>query len=79
MARTDSALLADDDDPIEALVRAVVSSVSTEIDVTAGGVTLHLAAWEDTDHWAGDWTAKGIDDPQAFIAGLVAPYERSAT
>lgn len=77
-ARYDSALLVhDDEDPAEALVEAVIRSISTDVEITAGGVTMHLAAYQDPEHWESDWAEKGIDDPRAFIARLVGVYERS--
>ncbi len=67
-ARVDASWL--DGDPIESLTHAVIQSISTDLDVTAGGVTLHLAAWMDPEHWDADWQAKGISDGREFIAGL---------
>lgn len=57
-------------DPCVALVEAVVQAIGTDVEVEAGGVALHLAAWQDPDHWASEWKKKGIDDPYEFIEGL---------
>ncbi len=75
--RRDVALLREDEDAAEEFARAVLNSVATEVEVTAGGVTLHLAAWLDPEHWSTDWSDAGVEDGRAFLASLVAPYERS--
>lgn len=66
----DEAYVEPGEDAVEALVQAVVHSVATNIYVTAGGVTAHLAAWQDPEHWSSDWDAAGVDDPRGFIASL---------
>jgi hypothetical protein len=73
MAARDAAIVLEDENPRTALVEAVIQSIGTEVEVTAGGVTLHLAAWTDPEHWSSDWAEKLGDDrdPEAFIAELV--------
>lgn len=66
----DAAYLEDGDTPQEELVAAVVSTIAIHVEVTCAGVTLHLAAWMDPAHWQDDWEKAGVDDPEAFIAGL---------
>jgi hypothetical protein len=66
-----SAIVLDGEDPGTALVEDVVQAIGTDVLVTAGGVTLHLAAWEDPAHWSEEWREKGIEEPYEFIAGLV--------
>jgi hypothetical protein len=68
----DQAIVLDGEDPREVLVDAAIQSVSTNVEITAGGVTLHLAAWMDPDHWSEDWQeALGEDaDVGAFFDGL---------
>lgn len=66
-----AAYVVDDDDVAEELGDAVVQSISTDIEVQLGGVTIHLAAILDPEHWETDWQEKGVDDPRAFLAGLV--------
>lgn len=73
MGAHDSALILDDEDPRKALVEAAIQTVSTDIEITAGGVTLHLAAWDDPDHWSEEWEealGEGCD-PEEFIKGLL--------
>lgn len=73
MASADAAYFAPGrHDACEALCEAVMQNISTDVEITAGGVTLHLAAWQDPDHWSSDWAKQGIDDPHAFIFGLVS-------
>lgn len=78
MPTADAAYLDADEDPRTALIEAVVETISIDVQVTAGGVTLHLAAWQDPDHWAEDWAEKlDVDSDKAagaaweLIAGLV--------
>jgi hypothetical protein len=48
----------------EDLAEAVMDTISTELMVTVGEVTMHLAAWADPDHWSDDWREElGLDDP----------------
>lgn len=72
----DCALIDTNENPHEEFVQAVIQTVAIDIEVTSGGVTLHLAAWVDPEHWIDEWHEKGIEDPRAFIAGLV--HERVA-
>lgn len=53
---------ADPVSPIETLTEAVIFAIHTDIEVTVNGVTMHLAAWRDPDHWATDWATK-LDVP----------------
>jgi hypothetical protein len=47
--------------------------MSTEIQITIGGVTNHLAAWEDFDHWSEDWRElAGDEDIDEFIFNAIA-------
>lgn len=55
----------------EAIGEAVMEALSTDIEVTAGGKTMHLAAWMDPGHWSSDWEDAGVEEPYDFIAGLV--------
>jgi hypothetical protein len=67
----DAALFNSDDDPVNEVAQSVIQTIATTVTVTAGGVTIHLAAWLDPDHWSDDWQAVGVDDPDAFAAALV--------
>lgn len=73
MAALSSAIVLADEDPRAALVQDALTAISTDVNITAGGVTLHLAAWQDPDHWSQEWAeALGEDaDVESFIAGLV--------
>jgi hypothetical protein len=73
MPTADSAYLRDDEDPLARLVESVVDTISTDVQVTLGGITLHLAAFQDPDHWSQEWReAIGEDEsPHAFIAALI--------
>lgn len=51
----DQAYLSDGQDPVEGLIEAVVQAISTDLFVRVGDVRMHLAAWEDPDHWEDDW------------------------
>lgn len=66
----DAAYVRELEDPTEMLVESVIQSVSTEIMVTIGVDEMHLAAWQDPEHWAQDWEEKGIDPDD--VPGLVA-------
>lgn len=68
----DAAIVLRDEDPRQALVDSVTQTISTDVEVELGGVRIHLAALMDPEHWEDDWRERGIDDPDAFIAGLVA-------
>lgn len=75
---TDCAYLFEDEDPLASLVGSVVQDIATEVMVTVSGVTMHLAAWQDPDHWADDWReAAGDEDVAEFIAGLLAAATES--
>ena len=65
----DAAIMATGDTLREGLIEAVIEGLSTTIEVTAGGVTMHLAAWMDPDHWAEDWEAAGVEDVDLLLAG----------
>lgn len=68
-----SALVLTDEDPREAIVEQVMQDLSIQIMVTVGGVTTHLAAWQDPDHWEDDWRElAGDEDPATFIANAIA-------
>lgn len=59
----------------EALAVAVMQSIGTDLEVTVGGVTMFLAAWEDPEHWATDWAEKlGVEhaDAPAAVAAILA-------
>lgn len=66
----DAAYILDGDDPLEQLIEAVIQTISTDIEITCGDVKMHLAAWQDPDHWSEDWLAIGIhpDDVADFVA-----------
>lgn len=67
----DAAYVASGEEPRSALVEAVIGSVSTNIEVRVGSVTMHLAAWMDPDHWAEEWGAAGVADVDELLAGAV--------
>lgn len=71
----DSAYLSSrDEDLNEVLIDAVVETLNTSIEVTIGGVTLFLAAWQDPDHWADDIAQEldcDIDEAPDRIAALL--------
>jgi hypothetical protein len=56
-----------------------VDTISLDVQVTAGGITIHLAAIQDPEHWSEDWTKALGEDPdvEGFIAGLVSPEGES--
>jgi hypothetical protein len=70
MASQDEAIVYPAETASEALTNAVIQAISTDVEVTAGGITLHLAAWTDPDHWSTEWEEKGVADPAAFISSL---------
>ncbi len=68
----DVAPVEDDQDPIDAVVAAIVDDIGTSLEVTISGVTMHLAAWRDPEHWDDDWRKVcGDEDPAEFVAELV--------
>lgn len=67
----DAAYLSDGDDPHAVLIESIVHTIATDVEVTIGGVTMHLAAWGDPDHWSDEWDEAGIEDPDAFIASAI--------
>lgn len=70
----DAALVSSDEDPREALIEAAIQHVSTEVEITVGGVTMHLAGWQDPDHWSEDWAERlGVDhdDVDAAVEALI--------
>ena len=71
VSKAHDAALFNDEDPVHEVAQSVIQTISTDVTVTAGGVTIHLAAWLDPDHWSDDWQAAGVDDPYAFAASLV--------
>lgn len=76
---TDCAYVTDDESPFEALVAAVIEDIRTDLEITISGVTMHLAAWQDPEHWATDWAHElgvDLDDaPEAVMALLIAADE----
>lgn len=72
----DAAIILDGEDPLEQLIESVIQTISTEVMVTVGEVTMHLAAWQDPDHWSDDWAEKGIDPDD--VHGLVAAAQTPA-
>jgi hypothetical protein len=70
---TDVAIVAEEESPFDALVEAVVADISIDVEVEVSGVRMHLAAWQDPDHWAEDWReVAGDADVAEFIGGLLA-------
>lgn len=69
----DAAIILDGEDPLEELIAAVIQTISTDIEVTCGGVTMHLAAWQDPEHWSEDWEERGTkpDDVWQLVADQV--------
>jgi hypothetical protein len=59
------------DDLAEELARAVVHSISSDIQIELGGVTIHLAWLMNPDWWEQDWRTAGVEDVHKFLAGLV--------
>ncbi len=57
--------------PLDALVEDVVQTIATDVMVTVSGVTMHLAAWSDPDHWSEDWVLAGVKDVDALLSGAV--------
>lgn len=67
----DAAWVSADESLSQAVADSVVESLSTSVEVTLGGITIHLAALLDPDHWEEDWKQAGVDDPDEFLRGLV--------
>lgn len=73
MASTNVAYVDAGEDPLEEIIRTAVQDMSTDIVLTIGGVTNHLAAWEDPDHWSEDWRElAGDEDVDEFIFNAIA-------
>lgn len=66
----DAAVVLVGEEPIEAMIEAAIQTVSTDIIIDCGGVEMHLAGWQDPDHWSDDWQGLGIDPDD--VPGLVA-------
>lgn len=63
-----SAIVLTDEDLMTAVVDSVIQDISTDIEVTINGVTMHLAAWMDPEHWSEDWEGIGEGfDPCAHV------------
>lgn len=72
--------LVTDEEPLEELCREAVGAISTELQVTIGGVSMFLAAWEDPEHWSEDWAEKlgvGHDEVPEAVAGLISSAEEA--
>lgn len=70
---TDCALVLDGEDPLGAVVEQTVQTISTDVMLKIGGVTMFLAAWQDPEHWAEDWAEHaGDQDAREFVEGLLA-------
>lgn len=69
----DAAIVSEGEEPLEALVEAAVQTISTDVEIKCGDVTMHLAAWRDPYHWSEDWEAIGIDpdDVPSIVAAAV--------
>ena len=75
----DTAYVDDEVDDILGLVGSAITAISSEVTITAGGITMTLGAWSDPDHWSDDWAeiageeANEDDfDPCVYVAGLIA-------
>lgn len=65
----DAAIVLAGEDPREALIDAIIESIATEIEITVGGVKMHLAAWMYPAHWDSDWAeALSLEDQDATLA-----------
>lgn len=87
MGYRSAAILPDgsEEDPRSAIVEDAIQTISTDVEITVAEVTMHLAAWQDPDHWESDWREKaeahyaelGIDfdaedfDADSFISELI--------
>lgn len=70
----DSALIAPHEETLPAFLEAVVQSVAIDIDITVAGVTMHLAGWQDPEHWAEEWgevSGGEWEDVCEYVAGLL--------
>jgi hypothetical protein len=56
---SDSVRLSVNEDPLEALCRQVVDTISCDVMVEINGVKQMLAAWMDPDHWSQEWEEAG--------------------
>lgn len=59
----------------EAFLESVVQTMSVDIQVTVGDVTMHLAAWQDPAHWGEDWRDRlgcDLEDADEAVAELLA-------
>lgn len=76
MGYADAAILGEGDDPATQVAQAAIQTLSTEIEITAGGVTMHLAGWLDPWHWEDDWNemldGTEFDD---YVSGLIEEVE----
>ena len=70
---TDVAFVHDGKGEIEVVVEPIAQTLMTALPVTIAGVTMHLAAWTDPDHWEDEWRGEcGDQEPGAYVAGLLA-------
>lgn len=70
----DAAIVLGDEVAREALVEAAIQGISTEVWIEVGGVNMHLAAWQDPDHWSEDWARVldvDLDDVEEAVAALI--------
>lgn len=67
---TDVAYVSDGEDPAAQVAESIMQELSTNLMVTIGGETRHLAAWLSPDHWADDF------DEDAVPALLLAAEEK---
>lgn len=78
MPTVDSAFIDPGEDVRERFLESVVATIATDVEVIVGGVKLHLAAWEDPDHWSEDWREQaGVDagddfDAESYVNDLLA-------
>lgn len=64
-----------DDDPLETLIESAIQTISTDVRIKVGEVEMHLAAWQDPDHWEEDWLeTHGLspEDVHALVEGAVS-------
>jgi hypothetical protein len=62
-ASSTHAWVGDDGDVGKAIGNEVLDQLRTQLNVTIGGHTMHLAAWEDPEHWSEDWAKLLEVDP----------------
>lgn len=67
----DAAIILGDDDPVAEVANTAIGAISTDVMITAGGVTMHLAGWLDPGHWESDWQEAGVEDVAAYAAALI--------